>query len=144
MRPSGLNSGGAFADDVAARRALCGLAAVPLLGVASLFVGDHYDRRTFLAVVARLVLVLDRNTPSLTSVPSSRRSTWAWGPSQSLFGPCTARGPRCPVGPAAARAGRPDARAKFSSSTSPSEGVCKSRLPAPYGVERSIMVRMAL
>ncbi|MFD6174362.1 DUF6336 family protein [Streptomyces coeruleorubidus] len=64
--------------DVAARGGLYGLAAVPLLRVASLFVGDHYDRRTFLAVVARLVLVLDRNAPSLTSVPSSRRYTWAW------------------------------------------------------------------
>ncbi|MDG9711391.1 DUF6336 family protein [Streptomyces sp. DH10] len=28
-----------------------GLAAVPLLGMASLFVGDHHDRRTFLGVV---------------------------------------------------------------------------------------------
>ncbi|MER7406090.1 DUF6336 family protein [Streptomyces sp. NPDC000070] len=37
--------------DVATRGALYGLAAVPLLGVASLFVGDHHDRRTFLAVV---------------------------------------------------------------------------------------------
>ncbi|MFI7019977.1 DUF6336 family protein [Streptomyces sp. NPDC050164] len=36
--------------DVAARGALYGLAAVPLLGVASLFVGDHHDRTTFLAV----------------------------------------------------------------------------------------------
>jgi hypothetical protein len=37
--------------DVAARGALYGLAAVPLLGTASLSVGDHHDRRTFLAVV---------------------------------------------------------------------------------------------
>ncbi|MFJ7181134.1 DUF6336 family protein [Streptomyces massasporeus] len=37
--------------DVAARGALYGLAAVPLLGVASLFVGDHHDRRTLLGVV---------------------------------------------------------------------------------------------
>ncbi|MFH8498870.1 DUF6336 family protein [Streptomyces coeruleorubidus] len=37
--------------DVAARGALYGLAAVPLLGMASLFVGDHHDRRTFLGVV---------------------------------------------------------------------------------------------
>ncbi|MFD5337482.1 DUF6336 family protein [Streptomyces hawaiiensis] len=36
--------------DVAARGALYGLAAVPLLGVVSLFVGDHHDRTTFLAV----------------------------------------------------------------------------------------------
>ncbi|MFF5157931.1 DUF6336 family protein [Streptomyces sp. NPDC000348] len=36
--------------DVAARGALYGLAAVPLLGLASLFVGDHNDRTTFLAV----------------------------------------------------------------------------------------------
>ncbi|WP_159038847.1 DUF6336 family protein [Streptomyces sp. NRRL B-1140] len=32
--------------DVAARGASYGLAAVPLLGVASLFVGDHHDRTT--------------------------------------------------------------------------------------------------
>ncbi|MEV3987494.1 DUF6336 family protein [Streptomyces sp. NPDC049837] len=38
--------------DVVARGALYGLAAVPLLGVASLFVADHHDRMTFLAVVA--------------------------------------------------------------------------------------------
>lgn len=37
--------------DVAARGGLYGLAAVPLVGVASLFVGDHHDRRTFLGVV---------------------------------------------------------------------------------------------
>lgn len=37
--------------DVAARGALFGMAALPLLGVASLFVGDHHNRRTFLAVV---------------------------------------------------------------------------------------------
>ncbi|MEU9631635.1 DUF6336 family protein [Streptomyces luteogriseus] len=37
--------------DVAARGALYGLAAVPLLGVASLLFGDHDDRRTFLGVV---------------------------------------------------------------------------------------------
>ncbi|MDG9711344.1 DUF6336 family protein [Streptomyces sp. DH10] len=37
--------------EVAAHGALYGLAAVPLLGVASLFVGDHHDRRTFLGVV---------------------------------------------------------------------------------------------
>ncbi|GAA2281160.1 hypothetical protein GCM10010234_17860 [Streptomyces hawaiiensis] len=37
--------------DVAARGALYGLAAVPLLGVASLLVGDHHDRRTLLGVV---------------------------------------------------------------------------------------------
>jgi hypothetical protein len=37
--------------DVAARGALYGLAAVPLLGMASLFFGDHHDRTTFLAVV---------------------------------------------------------------------------------------------
>ncbi|MET9760059.1 DUF6336 family protein [Streptomyces sp. NPDC006372] len=37
--------------DVAARGALYGLAAVPLLGVVSLFVGDHHDRTTFLGVV---------------------------------------------------------------------------------------------
>ncbi|MEU4490019.1 DUF6336 family protein [Streptomyces purpurascens] len=36
--------------DVAARGALYGLAAVPLLGVASLSFGDHHDRTTFLAV----------------------------------------------------------------------------------------------
>lgn len=36
--------------DVAARGTLYGLAAVPVLGVASLFVGDHHDRMTFLAV----------------------------------------------------------------------------------------------
>ncbi|MFF8833464.1 DUF6336 family protein [Streptomyces sp. NPDC015131] len=37
--------------DVAARGALYGLAAVPLLGAGALFVGDHHDRMTFLAVV---------------------------------------------------------------------------------------------
>jgi hypothetical protein len=37
--------------DVAGRGALYGLAAVLLLGVASLFVGDHDGRRTFLGVV---------------------------------------------------------------------------------------------
>lgn len=37
--------------DVAARGALYGLAAVPLLAAASLFVGDHHDRATFLGVV---------------------------------------------------------------------------------------------
>ncbi|MEU3895193.1 DUF6336 family protein [Streptomyces sp. NPDC045251] len=37
--------------DVAARGALYGVAAVPLLGAASLFVGDHHDRTTFLAVI---------------------------------------------------------------------------------------------
>ncbi|MGW1922909.1 DUF6336 family protein [Streptomyces massasporeus] len=37
--------------DVAARGARYGLVAVPLLGVASLFVGDHHDRRTLLGVV---------------------------------------------------------------------------------------------
>ncbi|MEU1107103.1 DUF6336 family protein [Streptomyces tibetensis] len=37
--------------DVAARGALFGLATVPLLGVASLFLGDHHDRTTFLGVV---------------------------------------------------------------------------------------------
>ncbi|MFF9811563.1 DUF6336 family protein [Streptomyces coeruleorubidus] len=37
--------------DVAARGALYGLASVPVLGVASLFFGDHDDRTTFLAVV---------------------------------------------------------------------------------------------
>lgn len=37
--------------DVVGRGALYGLVAVPLLGVASLFVGDHHDRMTFLAVV---------------------------------------------------------------------------------------------
>ncbi|MFJ4539883.1 DUF6336 family protein [Streptomyces tibetensis] len=37
--------------DVAARGAMYGLAAVALLGVASLFVGDHHDRATFLGVV---------------------------------------------------------------------------------------------
>ncbi|MFC8142919.1 DUF6336 family protein [Streptomyces paradoxus] len=37
--------------EVVARGALYGLAAVPLLGVASLFFGDHYDRTTFLGVV---------------------------------------------------------------------------------------------
>ncbi|MEU3889171.1 DUF6336 family protein [Streptomyces sp. NPDC029041] len=37
--------------DVAARGALYGLAAVPLSGVASLCVGDHHDRTTFLGVV---------------------------------------------------------------------------------------------
>jgi hypothetical protein len=36
--------------DVAARGALYGLAAVPLLEAASLFVGDHHGRTTFLAV----------------------------------------------------------------------------------------------
>jgi hypothetical protein len=36
--------------DVAARGVLYGLAAVPLLGVASLFFGAHHDRTTFLAV----------------------------------------------------------------------------------------------
>ncbi|GAA2766497.1 hypothetical protein GCM10010103_55380 [Streptomyces paradoxus] len=41
-------------QDVAARGALYGLAAVPLLGVASLFVGDHHDRGTFLGVVGLL------------------------------------------------------------------------------------------
>ncbi|MFF8934575.1 DUF6336 family protein [Streptomyces paradoxus] len=40
--------------DVVARGALYGLAAVPLLGVASLFVGDHHDRRAFLGVVGLL------------------------------------------------------------------------------------------
>jgi hypothetical protein len=40
--------------DVAARGALYGLAAVPLSGLTSLFVGDHGDRRTFLAVVGLL------------------------------------------------------------------------------------------
>ncbi|KOX02216.1 hypothetical protein ADK65_08510 [Streptomyces sp. NRRL B-1140] len=44
--------------DVAARGALYGLAAVPLLGVASLFVGDHNDRRTFLGVVGLLAAFL--------------------------------------------------------------------------------------
>ncbi|MFI8089332.1 DUF6336 family protein [Streptomyces sp. NPDC086080] len=37
--------------DVAVRGALYGLAAVSLLGVASLFVGDHHDRTTFLGAV---------------------------------------------------------------------------------------------
>ncbi|MEU4466313.1 DUF6336 family protein [Streptomyces sp. NPDC024017] len=37
--------------DVAACGALYGLAAVPLLGVISLFVGDHHDRRMFPGVV---------------------------------------------------------------------------------------------
>lgn len=37
--------------DVVARGALYGVVAVPLLGVASLFVADHHDRMTFLAVV---------------------------------------------------------------------------------------------
>jgi hypothetical protein len=36
---------------VAARGVLYGLVAVPLLGALSLFVADHYDRMTFLAVV---------------------------------------------------------------------------------------------
>ncbi|MGI5430798.1 DUF6336 family protein [Streptomyces sp. CA-179760] len=36
--------------DVAVCGALYGLAAVPQPGVASLFVGDHHDRTTFLAV----------------------------------------------------------------------------------------------
>jgi hypothetical protein len=40
--------------DVAARGALYGLAAVPLFGLTSLFVGDHDDRRTFLAVLGLL------------------------------------------------------------------------------------------
>ncbi|MFE5754465.1 DUF6336 family protein [Streptomyces massasporeus] len=40
--------------DVMERGALYGLAAVPLLGVASLFVGDHHDRTTFLAVAGGL------------------------------------------------------------------------------------------
>jgi hypothetical protein len=35
---------------VATRGALCGLAVVPLLGVVSLFVGDHHDRTRFLGV----------------------------------------------------------------------------------------------
>ncbi|WP_257027321.1 MULTISPECIES: DUF6336 family protein [unclassified Streptomyces] len=37
--------------EVAARGTLYGLAAVALLGVASLFVGDHHERRTLLGVV---------------------------------------------------------------------------------------------
>ena len=41
--------------DVAARGALHGLTAVPLFGVASLFFGDHDDRRTFLAVVGLFI-----------------------------------------------------------------------------------------
>ncbi|MEU1940638.1 DUF6336 family protein [Streptomyces coeruleorubidus] len=44
--------------DVAARGALYGLAAVPLLGVASLFFGDHYDRTTFLGVVGFFAAVM--------------------------------------------------------------------------------------
>ncbi|MEU6474496.1 DUF6336 family protein [Streptomyces massasporeus] len=40
--------------DVMARGALYGLAAVPLLGMASLCVGDHHDRTTFLAVAGGL------------------------------------------------------------------------------------------
>ncbi|MER7111331.1 DUF6336 family protein [Streptomyces sp. NPDC000229] len=37
--------------DVAARGALYGLVAVPLLGALSFFVADHHDRMTFLAVI---------------------------------------------------------------------------------------------
>lgn len=44
--------------DVAARGALYGLVAVPLLGVASLFVGDHHDRGTFLVVLGLLAAFL--------------------------------------------------------------------------------------
>ncbi|PPS69688.1 MULTISPECIES: DUF6336 family protein [Streptomyces] len=38
-------------QDVTTRGALYGLTAVPLLGVASLLVGDHHHRRTLLGVV---------------------------------------------------------------------------------------------
>ncbi|RST10172.1 hypothetical protein E2C00_18450 [Streptomyces sp. WAC05374] len=44
--------------DVVARGALYGVAAVPLLGVASLFVADHNDRETFIAVVGGFALSL--------------------------------------------------------------------------------------
>ncbi|MEV4787184.1 DUF6336 family protein [Streptomyces tuirus] len=43
---------------VVARGALYGLAAVPLLGLASLLVGDHHDRTTFLAVVGGLAAAM--------------------------------------------------------------------------------------
>lgn len=44
--------------DVTARGALYGLAAVPLLAAASLFIGDHHNRLTFLAVAGMLAAAL--------------------------------------------------------------------------------------
>lgn len=44
--------------DVTARGALYGLAAVPLLAAASLFISDHHNRMTFLAVAGLLAAAL--------------------------------------------------------------------------------------